>query len=141
MYGSLGDETMEIQTNAKKQPFKFGVVLYPLIHALLFICCVNPAYAADRFTPPTLGASLSNFEKRYQSNQLNVSFILARVLNEARLIHRAGEDIKKSVEIFRNQTEFTSGSVSNSVIIPPGTKADTIIIINQNEGDSYAIQR
>lgn len=133
---------MNTQINTKKKSFKIGKVLYALAPALLF-SFVNPIYAADRFAPPPLGAPLSNFDKRFNSSQLNVSFIVARVLNESRIIHRASDDIKRTTALFRNkaQAENNTGSVSNSVIIPPGTKADTIIIINQNDGDSYAIHR
>ena len=99
--------------------------------------------AAKRFAPPQFNAPLDNFDKRLNSNQLNVSFILARVLNEARIIKREGENFRSTAEIFRNNNSNNndSSAVSNSVIIPPGTRADTIIVINQNDGDSYAIHR
>jgi hypothetical protein len=116
----------------KKNPNK-------IVSTILFALFVSPTIAADRFAPPKIGAPLNNFEERFRADQLNVSFILARVLNEARLIRREGDNFRRTATIFRSGTD--NSAVSNSVIIPPGTNADTIIVINQNDGDSYAIQR
>ncbi len=109
--------------------------------AVIVLSVVSTSYgvAVERFAPPAFNAPLNNFDKRFSSNQLNTSFILARVLNEARIIKREGDNFRTTAEIFRSNNN--SSAVSNSVIIPPGTKADTIIVINQNDGDSYAIQR
>lgn len=117
--------------------------LRPSIYALLFMFLTSPAIAVDRFAPPALNSSVEDFKKRSSSNGLNVSFILARVLNESRLIHQAAEDVKNNTSsVFRNNSNSNnSKALSNSVYIPPGTKANTIIVINQNDGDSYAINR
>ena len=119
---------------------KSNSVLRPSIYALLLMSLASPVVASDRFSPPALSSSVESFNKRSSSNGLNVSFILARVLNESRLIHRAADDIRSTTSIFSNQ-DSNGATLSNSVYIPPGTRANTIIVINQNDGDSYAIHR
>ena len=126
-----------------KESLEASKLLISVALFLLCTCFVSPVMAAERFSPIAINAELDNFEKRLSSNQLNVSFILARVLNEARIIKREGENFRSTAEIFRNNNSNNndSSAVSNSAIIPPGTRADTIIVINQNDGDSYAIHR
>jgi len=131
---------MKIKTDMKKQSVGVSKLLSPVAYILLSISFVYPIFAADRFAPPTLSASIDDFNKRSTSSSLNISYIVARVLNEARLIRQAGDDFRDTASIFNNQTG-NSDAVSNSVVIPPGTRADTIIVINQNDGDSYAIHR
>jgi len=131
---------MRVHTNVKKQSLEMKKVLGSLVCGLFFVCSTNSAFAADRFSPPVLNASVDSFNKRSTSRSFNVSFIVARVLNESRLIHRAGDEIRSSTAVFRGQDDG-AGAISNSVLIPPGTKANTIIVINQSDGDSYAIHR
>jgi hypothetical protein len=114
--------------------------LFPVVCMLLLIGIVGSANAEkNRFSPPSFNSGLDNFNKRFSSNSVNIEFIVAQVLNNARQIDRAGEDFKNNASLYRNHS--TGGANAGSVIIPPGTTADTIIIINQNDGDSYAIQR
>jgi len=117
---------------------------------LLFVFLIStPALAGGkRFNAPSLIAPLDDFNKRLDSGSFNVDFLVAQTLNLARRLEREGDRFKRNAELFRssniasNTNVASNGNVSsNSVIIPPGTKADTIIVINQNDGDSYAISR
>lgn len=122
---------------------------------ILLTTTFNQAYA-DRFSAPDLNAPLGDFEQRLNSSELNVDFIVALTFNKARKIERDVEEFSKRTrtEVFSNlnkslnnatnniQNGFSSNSaISNSVVVPPGTKADTIIIINITDGDSFAIHR
>lgn len=102
---------------------------------------------ANRFDAPSLKFELENFDSRLDSSIFNVDFLLAHVLNNSRKTVREVGEITNVVEnllqdtsIFTNSSS-NSGAAAGSVVIPPGTSADTIIIINQPEGDSIAIQR
>lgn len=97
--------------------------------------------AEDRFTPPNLSAQANSFNNRFTANAFNVDFLLAHVLNNSRQIERAGSDLQKNTTFINDTINTIDGAISNSVIVPPGTDADTIIILNQNDGDSFAIQR
>ncbi len=135
-------------TVARKHLIIVGKVVSPVFCTLLLsIISTSSAIAVEkRFTPPSFNTSLDDFNKRLISDNVNIDFVVAQVLNNARLIRRAGETLKENAQLFRNQNGNSSdsssyGATSGSVIIPPGTKAHTIIIINQNDGDSYAINR
>ena len=132
---------MKVNTVAEKQSLKFiRMFSSSFVCTLVFILTVSPAGAAEnRFSPPKFNGALDDFSKRFNSSSVNIDFIVAQVLNNARQIDRAGEGFKNNASLFRNQTDGSANA--GSVIIPPGTSADTIIIINQNDGDSYAIQR
>ena len=143
---------MKLKTTAKKQLFKFvSFTSASVIYALLFSSLASPVSAAEkRFNAPDLNSSLDDFSKRLNASSLNVDFIVAQALNNSRRLKREGDRFRQTAEYFSNQVEdgvsqgFDNNSntaISNSVIIPPGVKADTIIVINQNDGDSYAIQR
>jgi len=77
-------------------------------------------------------------------------FLVSHVVNNSRKIVRETEEIGdtaintvnsiQNTSIIRNNSNSDSVS-AGSVLIPVGTRANTIIIINQNEGDSIAIQR
>lgn len=97
--------------------------------------------ASDRFAAPILNASANEFNNRFTANSFNTDFLLSHVLNNARQVERLGEDINKNTKFITEQTNSLDGAISNSVIVPAGTNADTIIIVNINEGDSFAIQR
>lgn len=124
-----------------------SMYIWPIIYALLSIgISTSSVFAAeDRFAPPSINASLDHFDARFNSSTVNIDFIVAQVLNNARQIERAGDTLRENALLFRNETNDDSstnyGTNSGSVVIPPGTSADTIIIINQNDGDSYAISR
>ena len=130
---------------ATKQSVILSKSIWPVVCTLLFTSIVTSyAFAGeDRFAPPTLDSSLDNFDERFTSNSTNIDFIVAQVLNNARQIERAGDTLRQNALLFRNEDDSSGGygATSGSVIIPPGTSANTIIIINQNDGDSYAIQR
>lgn len=127
------------------------------IHTLTFIvvsvtAMMLPSFAlAERFDPPSLTLPLQNFDSRLTGSQINVDFIFAHVLNNGRKTVREVGEITKQFEMLNNTSVFTNftsnnaistdGAAAGSVIIPPGTEADTIIVLNQNEGDSIAIQR
>lgn len=101
--------------------------------------------AEDRFAAPNLNSAANTFESRFTASSFNVDFLLAHVLNNSRQIERfgknVGEDLKENTSFITNQVNSIDGAISNSVIIAPGNDADTIIVINMNEGDSFAIQR
>lgn len=104
-----------------------------------------PLQAEDRFAAPNLNAAANTFDIRFTTNSFNVEFLVSHVLNNARQYERFGKEVGNNVN--ENTSYITDtlnsieGAVSNSVIVPPGTGADTIIVINMNEGDSFAIQR
>jgi len=100
-----------------------------------------PLYAADRFAAPSLNNAANDFNNRFTATSFNTDFLLSHVLNNARQVERLGSEIKKNTKFVTEQTNTLDGAISNSVIVPAGTEADTIIIINMNEGDSFAIQR
>lgn len=114
--------------------------------ALLFSIFSNVSLA-DRFDAPSLKLQLKDFDSRLEGNIFNVDFLLAHIINNSRkTIREVGEITGTVEELLQNTAIFTNDSTTNgasagSVIIPPGTSADTIIILNQNEGDSIAIQR
>lgn len=115
------------------------------IPRILFISFIgsfsHSAQASDRFAAPTLTAAANSFNNRFTASSFNTDFLLSHVLNNARQVERLGEDIKKNTKFITEQTNSIDGAISNSVIVPAGTDADTIIIVNINEGDSFAIQR
>ncbi len=119
---------------------KIGKFLFSIVCAFTLIATTNVAQSVDRFAPVALSTGIDEFYKRLKSSNTNTDFIIAQVLNNARQIERAGESFQNNASLYRNDGTDNS-AISNSVIIPPGTRADTIIIINQNDGDSYAIQR
>lgn len=128
---------MNVKTVAERHSFKFVRVFNSFVCTLVFILAISPAGAAEsRFSPPIVNGALDNFNSRFTSSNVNIDFIVAQVLNNARQIERAGDDFKNNASLYTG-----GGANAGSVIIPPGTSADTIIIINQNDGDSYAIQR
>lgn len=120
------------------------------MHTLIFLIILLPiSVNADRFDPPSLKLELAEFDQRANGNIFNVDFLLAHIINNTRkTIREVGEitgtvdDILQNTAVFTNASSGAdSGTSAGSVIIPPGTTADTIIIINQNEGDSIAIDR
>lgn len=112
---------------------------------ILFMLIISSASVtgktADRFAAPVLNTSANEFNNRFTASSFNTDFLLSHVLNNARQIERLGSDIKKNTEFITEQTNTLDGAISNSVIVPAGTNANTIIIVNINEGDSFAIQR
>jgi len=107
---------------------------------IIFVSVSNVNAAENRFKAPVLNAPLDDFTKRVESGIFNSDFLVAHLLNNARQIQRDGNDLANNLSsVFTEQ--FNNSAISNSVIVPPGTKADTIIVINQNDGDSFAIQR
>lgn len=121
-----------------------------IVYALTFIIGVSCSSAfAGRFDPPSLQLQLNSFDDRLEGNIFNVDFLLAHIINSTRktvresneIVDRAEQVSEDTTAIFTNSTQNNVGATAGSVIIPPGTKADTIIIINQIEGDSIAIQR
>jgi len=119
---------------------KIGKFLFSIVCMFIFLTNSIATAQPDRFAPVALSTGIDEFYKRIKQGGVNTDFIIAQVLNNARQIERAGESFKNNASLYRNNG-IDTGAISNSVIIPPGTKADTIIIINQNDGDSYAIQR
>lgn len=141
---------MKFQRTAKL--FNSKSVVTSFIHTLILSISIMPVVvSADRFDPPSLKQLAKGFDSRLTNNIFNVDFLLAHVINNARQIEREGLALAQNAEssflidtaVFTNTTNPTSaGTVSaGSVVIPPGTTANTIIVINQNEGDSFAIQR
>jgi len=129
----------------KSKLLVFSNIQHHIVYALaLFINLPNAVYA-ERFDPPSLKQPLQQFEARLDGDIFNVDFLLAHILNNSRKTTReVGEIIDGASDILLNTEIFTNenvGSTAGSVVIPPGTTADTIIILNQNEGDSIAIQR
>ncbi len=120
-----------------------------LIFSSICVLFLMPTFAENRFDPPSVNASLEDFNKRLDSGSLNVDFIVAHSFNIARKIERdVGEFVERTntalfnnVNQLRQDNILTNSALSNSVVIPPGTKADTIIVINISDGDSFAIQR
>lgn len=102
---------------------------------------------ANRFDPPSLKLHLQDFDSRIDGGIFNVDFLLAHIINNGRkTVREVGEITDTAEALLQNTAIFTNNSgtgsaAAGSVIIPPGTTADTIIILNQNEGDSIAIQR
>jgi hypothetical protein len=113
----------------------------------LSLATLSNAALAGRFDPPSLKQPLNDFDSRIDSSLFNVDFLLAHIVNNSRKTIREVGEITDTVEgLLQDTTVFTNNSGTDSasagsVIIPPGTTADTIIILNQNEGDSIAIQR
>ena len=135
-----GVKIMKVKTVAEKHSFKPVKIFSSIVCTLFFTMMMSPAVAMDnRFNPPTFSAPLDEFNSRISSGNRNIDFIVAQVLNNARQIERSGEDFKNNASLYKNQSGGTANA--GSVVIPPGTNADTIIVINQNDGDSYAIQR
>lgn len=112
---------------------------------ILFIFLLNAmsfsASAEDRFAAPNLNTASNSFNNRFTASSFNVDFLISHVLNNSRQIERSGEELRKNTSFITEQTNTLDGAISNSVIVPAGTDADTIIILNINEGDSFAIQR
>ncbi len=111
---------------------------------LLFFSSVS---FANRFNPPSLDFPLQEFDSRIDGNIFNVDFLIAHIVNNGRkTVRETGEIINSLEDLLQDTAIFTNSNdtgtpAAGSVIIPPGTSADTIIILNQNEGDSIAIQR
>lgn len=153
MYGYIkGVSVMNILITVLKQLFKLTYDVAPFIRTLSFIILIIPvAVSADRFDPPTLNIPLQDFETRLEGNLFNVDFLLAHVIGNAKKTVRetgeiidAAQGIIGDTAVFTNinvgQTE-TTGANAGSVVIPAGTTADTIIVINEIDGDNIAIQR
>ncbi|MCF6189278.1 MAG: hypothetical protein L3J51_02230 [Cocleimonas sp.] len=129
--------TMKDKMSDKKCLFKISGVL-SIVCA--FVLITTPVYAEkDRFKAPEFNTGLDNFNKRFSSNNVNIDFIVAQVLNNARQIDRAADGFRRNASLFRNESNGDTNA--GSVVVPPGTRASTIIIINQNDGDSIAIHR
>lgn len=113
---------MNIKLANKNLLSRYLILNILIVCMLFFVVISNHAFAADNF---------------------NADFIVAHVLNNARQAERTTTDTTTKLVV--NQTKEdsfnTDGALSNSVVIPSGIKVETIIIINQNEGDSFAIQR
>jgi hypothetical protein len=131
-----------------KHLYKLKNTFVLTMHTLIFSILLLPSSAnADRFDPPSLKLPLLEFDQRASGNIFNTDFLLAHIINNTRkTIREVGEITDAADDILQNTAVFTNNSgvdvaAAGSVIIPPGTTADTIIIINQNEGDSIAIQR
>jgi len=113
----------------------------------LIIGATSNIASANRFDPPSLKLELENFDSRIDGGIFNVDFLLAHIINNGRkTVREVGEFTDGAQAELQNTAVFTNntgvnGPSAGSVIIPPGTSADTIIILNQNEGDSIAIQR
>lgn len=129
-----------------KRLLKLRNPLRPGMHALIFLL-LPVSVSADRFDPPSLKLAIAEFDNRANGNIFNVDFLLAHVINNSRkTIREVGEitgavdNILQNTAVFTNSTEM-DGTSAGSVIVPTGTTANTIIIINQNEGDSIAIHR
>jgi len=129
---------------------KSSKVKLPVVYTIVLLIGVSSATTHGmRFDPPSLKLQLQDFDSRIEGNIFNVDFLLAHVLNNSRKTIREVGEITGTVEnLLQNTTIFTNdtvnggtGASAGSVVIPPGTTADTIIILNQNEGDSIAIQR
>lgn len=124
---------------------KSGHKLFGFFLSLTLICIISstaiPVKAADRFTPINLNTSLHEFNNRFSTDIFNTDFLVSHILNNARQLEQLRDDLRDDASYFTDQINSASGAISNSVIIPPGTDAETIIIINQTEGDSFAIQR
>jgi len=132
-----------------KSLFFFQRVTFIFFLRILFIFLFGSisfsAQAEDRFAPPNINVAANTFESRFTASSFNVDFLLSNVLNNARQIERLGEEaaanLKENTKFITEQVNTIDGAISNSVIVPPGSDADTIIVINMNEGDSIAIQR
>ncbi len=128
---------------------KLSKVRSPIVYTLVFILGVSSNVTlAGRFDPPSLKLPLQQFDSRIDAGIFNVEFLLAHILNNSRkTVREVGEitdtveDLLQNTTVFTNDNTGNNGASAGSVIIPPGTTADTIIILNQNEGDSIAIQR
>ncbi|WP_299873904.1 hypothetical protein [uncultured Cocleimonas sp.] len=128
--------------------FKISKISIFTVYTLFFVISnsFNIAYA-NRFDAPSLKLPLNEFDSRIDSSIFNVDFLLAHIINNGRKTVREVGEITDTVEgLLQDTTVFTNnsgveGASAGSVIIPPGTTANTIIILNQNEGDSIAIQR
>ncbi len=147
---------MKINLIEKLTSFKFLSVKSPFIHAILFITVIIPTNVnANRFEAPQINNAVADFDRRIQSDVFNVDFLLAHIRNTARkTVRETGELVRNANDIFRDTAIYTNnventdttstgngGASAGSVIIPVGTTADTIIIINEVQGDSIAIQR
>ncbi|MEB8432327.1 hypothetical protein OO007_08810 [Cocleimonas sp. KMM 6892] len=127
---------------------RFSKIKISIVSTIVFTIGIfsTPALAG-RFDPPSLKLPLENFDSRIDSSLFNVDFLLAHIVNNSRKTVREVGEITDTVEGLLQDTAIFTGSTgtdsasAGSVIIPPGTTADTIIILNQNEGDSIAIQR
>ena len=134
-----------------KHLYKLKRSVIPLSHALSLLVLFIPVTAsADRFDPPSINAPLLDFKSRLEGNIFNVDFLLAHVINNAKkTVRETGEIVDSAQSILNDTAIFTNtistptsgGTNAGSIVIPPGTTADTIIIINQIDGDSIAIQR
>lgn len=126
---------------------------HPISYALVLMLSLSSSHAlADRFKAPSLKQQLNTFDKRMDSSIFNVDYLLAHVTNNTKkTVRKVGEVASRGEGILQNAAVFTNrvtnstngvgGTNAGSVVIPPGTNANTIIIINQNQGDSIAIQR
>ena len=131
---------MRFRTKLLLRSERFQRLSRVMAYTFISLIAVSHVSAAEnRFTAPELNAPLDDFTKRVESSIFNSDFLVAHLLNNARQIQRDGKDLANNLAVFADQ--INSGAISNSVIVPPGTKADTIIVINQNDGDSFAIQR
>lgn len=150
----LGVTVMNILISVVKQLFKLTYGVAPFIRALSLLILIIPVTAsADRFDPPSLNVPLLDFETRLDGNIFNVDFLLAHVIGNAKkTVRETGEIIDAAQAVVGNTAVFTNigvgqtgtgttGANAGSVIIPPGTTADTIIVINEIDGDNVAIQR
>lgn len=130
----------------KRKLLELSKIQYLIVYMLAFAVTSYPISAtANRFDPPSLKQPLYSFDQRIDSDQFNVDFLLAHIINNSRkTVREVGELVDISESILLNTAVFTNetiGTTAGSVVIPPGTTADTIIILNQNEGDSIAINR
>lgn len=134
---------MNIKLANKNLLSRYLILNILIVCMLFFVVISNHAFAADRFSPPSLSTPVNGFNRRFTADNFNADFIVAHVLNNARQAERTTTDTTTKLVV--NQTKEdsfnTDGALSNSVVIPSGIKVETIIIINQNEGDSFAIQR
>lgn len=143
---------MNIKTSIEKYYLNvFEKICYAAAYTLISSIFFSHAVAVE-FSPPSLNSVANSFNNRVDPNNFNVDFIVAHVLNNARqTVRRVGEKVVRNNEnntlLTSNRTTqdnssvTSSGAISNSVVVPIGVDIKTIIIINQNEGDSYAIQR
>ena len=153
MYGYKGVVMNNLITVVKQQ-FVIKNGLRPFFHTLSLLILITPvAVSADRFDPPSLSIPLQDFETRLDGNIFNVDFLLAHVIGNAKkTVRETGEIIDAAGAILGDTAVFTNiavgqtgtgttGANAGSVVIPAGTTADTIIVINEIDGDNIAIQR
>lgn len=107
----------------------------------LFLCLPSIVSAEGRFSAPNVNAAADGFSQK--PKEMNSSYLIARFNAKSKQATRKGLNPADAVGQITNSANGTSNgtNILQSVVVLPGVNVDEIVIINQNQGDGFIINR